>query len=333
MIVLLSSCGGPDALLINIVHKDGSVTRKVILTYTKDEFDLTDCQVPVDSTWNITRSFDISEKGDTTYTLTAVKDFESVEEINSMYSEYEGPNNRMNRKALFDKKFRWFNTVYRYSENIEKVIDGIPPEDFFTPDELSFFFMPEKLVEARLEEEDSTQIKESILEPLEERTKEWLARSLINDLLIKIADTVRLNTDVAIDTSELLKVQDRIEATDFFWEMDEEESIDSLLGEGFYRRNKAVLESLVEEVENEFEVAFDAESYIVQTSMPGDLMDTNGYIDDEGNVIWEMDGEVILSADYEMWVESKTRNTWSWIVTGVFVLFVIGGLIIRVSRK
>jgi len=331
--IFLSSCEGPDALLINIVHKDGSVTRKVILTYTKDEFDLSDCQVPVDSTWNISRGYDISEKGDTTYSLTAVKKFESVDDINSMYSGYGGPNHEMKRDAAFDKKFRWFNTVYRYSENIEKVINGIPPEDFFSPEELDFFYMPDKLEKARLNEPDSIRIKETILNPLEEKTEDWLARSLINDLLLKIADTVKVNTDIEIDTTKLLAVRDSLKASDFFWEMDEEESIDSLLGEGFYSRNKAVLKNLVNAVENEFEVAFNAESYIVQTSMPGDLMDTNGYIDDEGNVIWKVDGEVILSADYEMWVESKTRNTWSWIVTAVFVLFVISGLIIRLTRK
>ncbi len=329
----MSSCEGPDALVINIVHNDGSVTRKIILTFTKNEFDLYDCQVPVDSTWNITMDYNISEEGDTTYTLTAVKEFESVNGINSLYTNYEGSNPHMKRKAEFHKKFRWFNTVYRYTEHVDKAINGYPPEEFFTEEELDFFYMPEKLVEARLEEADSSQIKENIIEPMEEKFDIWLGRSLVKAMIGKITDTISINPEIDLDVKILQEKEEAIAASLLILDMDEVHVMDSLLGEGYYESNRVLLDTIMSEVEKEFDVALSADDYLIQTVMPGELVATNGYIDEDGNVVWEVEGDVILSADYNMWAESKERNTWAWIVTAIFVLFVISGLIVSIFRR
>jgi len=328
----MSSCERPDALVINIVHDDGSILRKIILTHTKDEFDLNDCQVPVDSTWNITRDYNISEKGDTTYTLTAVKEFESVEGINNLYANYEGSNPRMKRKAEFRKKFRWFNTQYRYTEHVDKAINGYPPEDFFTDEELDFFYMPDKLVEARLQEADSTSIKENIIEPLEEKFELWLGSSLVKAMIGKITDTVSANPDININIKILQEKEEEIAESLLKSDLDEVHVLDSLLGKGYYESNSVLLDTIFSEVEREFDVAFSAHKYMIQTVMPGQLIATNGYIDDSGNVVWEVEGDVMLSTDYDMWAESKERNTWAWIVTGVFVLFVMTGLILKALK-
>lgn len=331
--LIISSCEGPDALVINTVHKDGSVTREIILTFTKDKFDLDNCQVPVDSTWNITRDYDISEEGDTTYTLTAVKDFQSVEGINKLYSTYEGSNPEMKRKAEFQRKFRWFNTLYRYSEHVEKAIEGYPPEEFFSEEELHFFYMPEKLVDARLEEADSSKIEETIIEPMEEKKDDWIGESLVKAMIEKIADTVNTNPDIDVDVNILKEKEKEIAESLLNLDMDEEHVLDSLLGDGYYEANKALLDTVMLEVEKEFDVALSADNYLIQAVMPGELIDTNGYIDDDGNVIWEVKGDVILSSDYNMWAESKETNIWAWIITGIFVLFVISGLIVRIFKR
>jgi len=333
IMLIMSSCEGPDALVINIVREDGSFTRKVILTYTKDEFDLDNCQVPVDSTWNIIKEYDISEKGDTTYTLTAVRDFDSVEELNRMYDNYEGSNKGMKRRADFQKKFMWFNNLYRYTEHVDKAMNGYPPEDFYTEEELVFFYMPEKLIEARLEKEDSTQVKRNIIEPMEDKFDTWLGRSLVKVLIDKISDTVRSNPAIGIDTTLLYEKEEEIASSLLIISSDEKEVLDSLMGSGFYESNSVLIDSIMSDVEEEFDVAFNADAYLIQTIMPGRLMATNGFVDEQGNVLWEVDGDVILSSDYDMWAESKVRNTWAWIITFVFLAFVISGLIIRVFRK
>ncbi|HKL67110.1 MAG TPA: hypothetical protein VJ877_04400, partial [Bacteroidales bacterium] len=325
VMLLLASCDGPDALLINIVGADGSVTRKVILTYTKDEFDLSDCQVPVDSTWNITRNMDVSEEGDTTYSLTALKKFSSVDEINRSYAEYKGANPGMVRYAAFDKKFQWFHSRYRYTETVEKAIEGISPENYFSEEQLDLFYMPEKLIDKMLEGPDSSKVKANLIEPMEDKYDEWLGRSLVRALVNKILDTVAADPEIKIDTAVLRKREKEISASLVFSDMDQGQAIDTLMGQGFYLDNQSLMDTLLSDIEEEFDVAFSADDYIVQTDMPGELMSTNGYIDEDGKIIWKVNGDAILSSDYIMFAESRIRNTWAWIVTGAFVLFVISG--------
>ena len=332
IMMLLSSCGGPDALLINMVREDGSVKRTVILTYHKDEFDLSDCQVPVDSTWDISKSYDVSEAGDTTYSLTAVKEFESVRAINILYDEYDGSNPGMERMAGFNKKFRWFNTFYRYSENINAALAGIPPEDFFSEEELDYFYMPEKLIDALLEGPDSTRIEETILDHLAKRKEEWFEKSLLRAFVLKVADTVSASPGIAVDTSQIFKKAEELSYS-IFEDMEEQQVVDTLLGEEFYKNNRALVDTLFSDVEDEFQVALETDSYLVQTYMPGELTSTNGYIDENGNVLWEVKGEVFLSDDYNMWAESSSTNLWAWIITGAFVLFVLTGLLIKTKRQ
>ncbi|MBS0010922.1 MAG: hypothetical protein KFF49_05910 [Bacteroidales bacterium] len=332
IMMFLSSCGGPDALLINIVREDGSVERRLILTYHADEFDLSDCQVPVDSTWDITRSFDISEDGDTTYSLTAVKKFESVEMINKLYKEYEGSNPDMIRKADFRKKFRWFNTVYRYTETVERALRGIKPEDFFSQQELDYFYMPEKLIDALLEGPDSTRIEETMINPLDKKREEWFGKSFVRAFVLKLADTVSAKPDIKLDTLQLFEKEGELSYS-MLEVMKEQELFDSLLGKGFYENNIILVDTLFSDVEDEFLVAFETDPYFVQVFMPGELTSTNGYIDEDDNVLWEVKGEVFLSADYDMWAESSTTNIWAWIVTGGFVFFVLMGLIVRAFKN
>lgn len=332
IMMIFSSCGGPDALLINMVRKDGSVERKVILTYHKDEFDLSDCQVPVDSTWNITKSYDVSEDGDTTYSLTAKKEFESVDMVNKLYDEYEGSNPLMNREARFRKKFRWFNTVYRYTETVERALMGVAPEDFFSNQELDYFYMPEKLIDALLEGPDSTRIKETVTDPLDKKEEEWFSKSLVRAFVVKLVDTTSVSPDIKVDTSKLFAKEEDLSYS-MFEDMQEQQLVDSLLGEGFYENNRTLIDTLLSDVEDEFLVALETDSYLVQTFMPGELTSTNGYIDKDGNILWEVKGEVFLSSDFNMWAESKTVNSWTWIITGAFLLFVVSGLIVSVFRR
>ena len=67
--------------------------------------------------------------------------------------------------------------------------------------------------------------------------------------------------------------------------------------------------------------------------MPGKVIGTNGFIDKTEVLLWPVKSEYFMTEQYEMWAESKVINTWAWVVTGAFILFVITGLFIRLFRK
>jgi len=329
ILLMSSECGRPDMLVINKVNQDGSIKRTLVITYDEDEFVLQELQVPVDSSWIIEKTIDLSEKGDTIWTLTAEKYFASVDELNYSYRNNKSINDKMERSAIFDKRFRWFNTSYYFSENVEKAIDGYPPEDFFDNEYLELFYMPEKIYNDYRYGPDSLKYK-AMNDTLEERKELWIGRSLVRDAILEF-DSLQSELGSDINIEKVWEKEEVIGETIF--EMDEEEAIDSLLGEGFYQEHKVLIDSALAKVEDDFNIALEAVAYHIQTSMPGDIVGTNGYIDTDGAIIWEVDGDSILSRDYEMWAESTVSNTWAWIVSGVFLLFVALSFIIGVRRS
>jgi hypothetical protein len=332
MLLLVVSCGGPEALVINHVNNDGSIDRKIILTWDKSDFDLESCHVPIDSSWTLHNGIEVSPKGDTTWVLTAEKHFNSVAEINSDYNSYSGTNPKMRREAKFRKSFRWFNTVYYFSETIEGALDGYLPEDYFTDEELNLFYMPEGMVDELRSGSDSLRINE-LLETLEEKSETWIGLNLvaatINEIELFIEKGYGENFDIESFRENEVEIATRLMQE----EGDEFALIDSVFGAGFYKNNKMLLDTSIAAMEEKFEVALEADSYLLQASMPGELIQTNGYIDNESVVMWKVDGESFLAGDYVMWAESKEVNRWAWIVTIAFLIFVISGVMLRLYRK
>jgi hypothetical protein len=148
LIVLLIgfSCDEPETTVTNTVHSDGSVTRKIEMRNRRNKFKPSDLQVPFDSTWIIKDTIVVGEKKDTTFIKTAEKLFKNVDEINKSYLSDKGANKEIPRKAIFAKRFKWFNTMYRFSELIDRHMDnGYPLKDFLNQEELNFFYSPDKI--------------------------------------------------------------------------------------------------------------------------------------------------------------------------------------------
>ncbi|MEZ5010337.1 MAG: hypothetical protein R2744_01230 [Bacteroidales bacterium] len=94
---------------------------------------------------------------------------------------------------------------------------------------------------------------------------------------------------------------------------------------GILLYHHAIIDTAIAVVEEKLDVAFDADSYLVQFVMPGKLTETNGYIDSDSNILFEVDGDSMLAADFVMWARSEEVNEWAWIISFLFVLFVFFG--------
>ncbi len=73
--------------------------------------------------------------------------------------------------------------------------------------------------------------------------------------------------------------------------------------------------------------------YSVRIVMPGKLIGTNGFIDSSHVLLWPVKSDYFMTEQYEMWAESKLPNRWAWFVSGLFLLFVITGVIRKVIKK
>jgi len=337
VLLLGFSCDEPETTVTNIVHPDGSVTRKIEMKNNENKFKLSDLQVPFDSTWIIKDTIQIGEKKDTTFIKTAEKLFKNVEEINNSYRANKGANNEISRKALFVKKFQWFNTEYRFSELIDKKMsNGYPIKDFLNRDEEAYFYSPESIKSDKKNGPDSLKFRafeDTINRKIEMRTTKSIAAEWISEFsrqteakagkdLTKESLKARENEFV-----KLIKLYDN--KFDSLWK--EGVILKDFIGEKNAIRFKTEADSALSIVERTVFVSF--KEYSVRIVMPGKVIGTNGCIDKTETLLWSVKSDYFLTEPYEMWAESKVTNTWAWIVTGVFILFVIIGLIIRLFRK
>ena len=62
IILIAFSCDEPVTVVTNIVHPDGSVTRKIDMRNTKNTFEKSVLQVPFDDAWMVTDSCEVGKR-------------------------------------------------------------------------------------------------------------------------------------------------------------------------------------------------------------------------------------------------------------------------------
>lgn len=337
IIILAASCNEPETVLTNVVHSDGSVTRRVVMRNSKNEFGVSSLQVPIDSTWTISDSLEIGKKGDTTWVRRAEKLFRNIGEINLAYKNDSGYNRSLKRHVDFEKKFRWFNTEYRFSEKIDKKLsNGYPPDKFFTDEELLWYYSPVELHTERLEGADSTKFK-ALEDSIKTKEELWLVKCFISEWIVDFADLTGRSGKGKLSEDTL-----RVRENDFFDLIKRTESdSDSLWASGYMLR-ELIGDSLATIYFAEADSAInlvtekifgDFKDYKVRIAMPGKLTGSNGYPDSSRVVLWPVRSEFFLSEPYEMWAVSRVSHPWAWIVSALFVLFVIAGYIVKKRKE
>jgi len=337
VIMMVVSCDEPETVVTNYVHPDGSVTRKIEMRNIDIKKKISGIQVPFDSTWTVKDSCEISSKGDTVWIRRAVKLFKNVDEINSAYKTDSGANRDFSRQAGFNKSFKWFNTEFRFSERIDRKLSfGYPIQDFLNEEELVYFYSPDDMRYKKEHSSDSLKFK-ALKDSVDKKIEIWTSKNLVSGWISEfskqvknlpgeqsVVETLKSHED---DLIKLININDK--KLDSLWSNGI--ILKKFLSEAEYITFKAEADSAIEMVAEHFFVDF--KDYMVRIVMPGKLIGTNGFIDSSQVLLWPVKSEYFLTQQYEMWAESKIPNRWAWVVSGLFVVFVITGVIVRVIKK
>jgi len=336
-LIMAASCDEPETVVTNIVHTDGSVTRRIEMKNTENKFKVSELKVPFDSTWIIRDSLEISEKGDTTWVKRAEKLFARVEDINKEYAADSGANKNIVRHAEFRKKFKWFNTEYNFSEIIDKKMKyGYPVADFLNTEDLQWFYSPNNLKEEKKNGPDSLKFK-VFNDTVDKKLERWYLKNIISEWIgeFTVLTKGKADNDMAKESlkrreDEFVKIVGKnIEHFDSLWSNGT--LLREFIGEANAIKFKTEADSAANIATKRFWDSF--KSYTVRTVMPGKLTGTNGYIDSAGILLWPVDSDYFLTEQYKMHAESKIPNKWAWIVSGLFLLFVFTGIILKKKKK
>jgi hypothetical protein len=331
------SCNEPKTVITDVVHRDGSVTRKIEMKSSERKFELSNIQVPLDNSWKISDSVEVSAKGDTLWVKRAEKLFAGIEEINYDYSNDSSANRSVKRSVEFKKRFRWFNTVYYFSEKIDKQVSfGYPLQGFLDKEELEFFYSPDFMTESMKSGTDSLKYR-ALEDTINKKTDKWFFRNAVAGWTFYFSDLTKNRGDSAITAESLkkkepvfLEILEREELKfDSLWQTGQ--ILKELIGEpGSVIYRSEADSALTLTTEN---LLFDFKEYTQRIRMPGRLIGTNGYRDSTSNLIWTVRSDYFVTEPFIMWAESKTSNTWTRAITGFFLLFVGAGFLARYIRK
>ncbi len=337
ILILIASCDEPETVVTDIVHPDGSVTRKLEMRNTKNNFKVSVLQVPFDSTWTIKDSLEISEKGDTTWIKRAEKLFKNVDAINLEYKTDSGANRKAVRNAEFKRRFRWFDTEYRFAETIDKQLKyGYPVSQFLDSAQLAWFYATDEYRVKCQNGADSVKYK-TLEDSVNKRTDKWFISSVVSEWIGTFTSLTgsRAPEDLS---AEALK---RREPEFFSIIKKSGDKFDSLWKEGIILREfigadnasrfRTEADSAVNVVTRVIDFSF--KNYTQKILMPGKLIGTDGFLDSTGVLLWPVKSDYFFTEKYVMWAESKTPNTWAWIISGIFLLFVLAGIIFRATKK
>jgi hypothetical protein len=335
--VLAISCDTPETVVTNIVHPDGSVTRKIEMKDAEKDFKRSHVQVPYDSTWAIKDSLYINSNRDTIWCRTAIKQFKSVDEINLAYKNDSSSNRGVSRFAKFNKSFRWFNTEYRFSEVIEKRFSsGYPVSNFLDEKELKYYYTPESMQYTYEHGKDSLIYKE-LSRSINKKTDTWMITSLISEWSVEFSKLTEGRGGRGLELKSLKDNEEKFvqvyekykDKSDSLWK--EGTILREMLGDENAVKFKVEADSAIEKVTRK--MSFDFKEYSIKISMPGKMIDSNGFIDSTGILLWPVKSDYFLTEPYEMYAESRVSNIWAWVVSGGFVLFVIVGLVVRKIKR
>jgi hypothetical protein len=336
VLILVVSCDEPETVVTNFVHPDGSITRKIEMRNNENSFKKSGLQVPFDSTWTVKDTIEKDKKGDTIWIKRAVKEFTNIDELNLAYKSDSGANKEISRKAAFRKSFKWFNTEYRFSEGIDKKLSyGYPVKDYLNTEELLFFYSPEVVKQAKESGPDSLKFK-ALSDSVKYKTDFWTTKNIVSEWISEFSRLTsgKVGEELAFESlkdreNEFVKIIVLNEKFDSLWK--EGIILKKLIGEENAVKYKTEADSALSMVSESYFVNF--KEYSVRIVMPGKLIGTNGFIDSSKVLLWPVKSDFFLTEPYEMWAESKLTNTWAWIVSGLFLVFVLAGVIMRIIKK
>jgi len=337
LLILAASCNLPETVVTNIIHPDGSVTRRIEMKNVENNFAISDIQVPFDSTWTVRDSIEINDEGDTIWVVHAEKLFDGVDGINRDYRTDSGVNKAISRHAEFRKQFKWFNTKYIFSENIDKImLYGYPVADFLDQEELQWFYLPGNLQEEKKNGADSLKFR-TLNDTVDKKVEKWYIKILVSEWIGEFDKLTgeRKRDEIPLESlkqrqDEFARIVERdLENFDSLWTNGS--ILREFLGEANELKYKVEADSAAILATDRFMITF--KDYTVRTFMPGKLTGTNGFVDSTGIVLWPVKSDYFLAEPYVMLAESKISNKWAWIVSGLFLVFVVTGIILRRKKK
>lgn len=287
--------------------------------------------IPVDSGWKL------ETINDSTAVLRG--HYHSADELNAAYKNDKSALQQCKRHVLLDKEFRWFFTIFKYSEIFSGILTDIPLNHYLLEEEIKA--LKSNNSEAFLEAKHLVKkARTSLSDNIDERLGFWLSDQLYFmafDDIMRVADSLQLLAGLEYNYGEVKdSVNHRLDIEHknlvLFDEGDEMKSDELVRYIGSYldldSMNIDLLRKAVSEMDLEtkyedkifFGATDDYHNYLI---MPGQLIDTNAEEVRGDTLKWDLTFLKFIDDDFTVYAESKVTNIWAYVVSGIIVIVAI----------
>ena len=333
LLTVLSGC--PDTKSVTTtVKRDGSGMRSVGYFDPRnfkgiDSVKL-DLPVPVDHSWelhSITDSTAVLRKG-----------FDSIEELNELYSYDESELKNYDRKVELERKFRWFHTSIIYKETYTGLLKDIPLTNYLSVEEIDCFKMEHPEDHPMLEDMEPN-ARESLMDNIDERLGLWLNDNIFSlafDDIIDIGDSMQILDKQSALTSNLkdsieiewqvvnndfmIFSEDQMEMTELAELIGNQLSLDSAK---LLQLKSAVKDAYLDDKYQEQLFPDLGNEHYNQVILQGQLVDTNAEKIEGDTLAWLMSSIKFIDSDYTMSAESRFTNLWAYVVSGIILVIAL----------
>jgi hypothetical protein len=366
LVILASGC--LEYTMTTRVLPDGSIERTIVVKGDSAEIFKGSLPVPVDSTWKISGGYEEKSAGDSTdkkqYVYKASKVFRNSAELNKELNPVSEEAGRIIREVKVEKKFRWFNTFYKYAETYKQTFPfhRKPVDEFLNDRELEFAWADDKdlyysresdalmilkdtLVRPALSVKDSARMKE-LKEAIEKKFFRWMSTNVYEDYfeVLKVA----LDKSGTMKQGKAEKTRDGlfaffdscfIDLDSFFDRKGQNDTSLLQLASKYYHADTAILYHANRKGFDTFNKKLDnimpvfGDSYMNLTIMPGIIISSNSTEINGNTASWDVESDHFYAKDFTLLVESKKINKGLSIVSGALVVFLLIGLVAGIMKR
>jgi len=324
--VVLTSCLSENYRFITRVERNGSCWREIHTVGSKNDSISGLFPYNLSAGWNISQTDTLVG----TYSLENKKIYKQNIKVGKKFNSVDELSNGLRSDMIFPianetlkKRFRWFYTYYAFTAVYPEVTEKgrVPMEQYLDKAEQKFYLQGDMSAYKGM---NGWELKE-VLEDIENRFMKWYQRSLYEESF----DVILYYTENDF-RSKLPAVKDSLFSINEK-QMKEQPSLNDVYAildnyfvinyfSNLFFENEQEMQNMIDE---QLKVATTLLNYEIQyeLTMPGKLMATNSYRQNDGALVWKVNMFNFLADDYTLTAESRTANMWVFVVTLLLIVF------------
>jgi hypothetical protein len=342
---LFLSCHIDKIRVTTTIAENSACVREIQIASFDSSLKTCKYPLPVDNSWK--QTLEIRE-GENPFSYLFTKNFANPSEIGHTDSLKQG---KFIIVPKFETKFRWFYTLYTYTEIIPaKYHFRYPLKKYLSEEDLLFYLTNDSVIWDSIKKRFSHKLKKGQIsaeyeresdeyrQSVEKNFNSWFGSNMIYELKLILKQEIK-EKKIELTESEVDLIPEKNDSLiKLIVQMTEKFDLEPFCNyyEAFsgkkLKLSPEISDKLAKKSNDMFTNSLGADiTYIVK--MPGKITFTNAESNDNQQAKWHINPYALLKGDFVMKVESKVKNAGFIVLFWIFCSIAIAGIAFIIWRK